>query len=122
LYIGSERPIYSDAANEEHLCNICLCLKSHPVTYVFFFCLTYCALSLLTVMHRYTCGHGHCYVCIRMWLEHDWRCPECRAVISCPPFRVFSEEKSIKRTHGDWDASRVYYSWTGLAFSSTFLL
>lgn len=66
--------------------------------------------------YRYICGHGHCYVCIRLWLEHDWGCPECRTTMTVPPFRVFAEDKIIARMHGAWDLSTVDYSWEGLEF------
>ncbi|KAJ7715974.1 hypothetical protein B0H16DRAFT_1741595 [Mycena metata] len=96
LYIGQARPPQLDPAYEEQTCVICMGLKSHPVSYI--------------------CGHGHCYVCIRLWLEHDWGCPECRITMTVPPFRVFTEDKIIARMHGAWDLSTVDYSWEGLEF------
>ncbi|KAJ7109679.1 hypothetical protein C8R43DRAFT_1139629 [Mycena crocata] len=98
LWIGGNGPPILDAEYTEHLCTICLSLKSHPVSYI--------------------CGHGHCYACIRLWLEVEWGCPDCRTVMTAPPFRVFSEEKSIERLHGEWDTSRVSYRWDGIAFPS----
>ncbi|KAJ6537125.1 hypothetical protein B0H19DRAFT_1079500 [Mycena capillaripes] len=62
LWIGSARPSPPDEVLEEHQCTICLSLKSHPVSYL--------------------CGHGHCYACIRLWLESEWNCPDCRASIT----------------------------------------
>ncbi|KAK7050159.1 hypothetical protein R3P38DRAFT_3173227 [Favolaschia claudopus] len=98
LWIGSVRPDPPLQVFEEYICAICLSLKSHPVSYV--------------------CGHGHCFVCIRLWLERDWRCPECRVEMDRPPFRMFVEEKSILRLCGDWDSSEVTYDFSGLSFPS----
>ncbi|KAJ7779471.1 hypothetical protein DFH07DRAFT_765756 [Mycena maculata] len=98
LWLGGWGPPAVDNVVDDHTCNICMCLKSHPVSYM--------------------CGHGHCYACIRLWLEYDRRCPECRTPMACKPFRVFAEEKSIARAHGNWDTSRVDYNWDGLVFPS----
>lgn len=119
LYMGPDRPPAVDGVHEEHLCNICLCLKSHPVTYASICYKLFCTHHQT---RRYMCGHGHCYVCVRLWLERDWRCPECRSAITSPPFRVISEEKSIERIHGDWDNSVVLYDWSGLRFPAVSFL
>ncbi|KAJ7823462.1 hypothetical protein B0H13DRAFT_2376037 [Mycena leptocephala] len=84
-------------AREHHKCGICHAVKSHPVSY--------------------ECGHGHCYVCIRMWLERSWKCPECLAVMYRAPFRVFAEEAWIADAYPNWhDTSKVNYNWDGLVF------
>jgi hypothetical protein len=62
------------------------------------------------------CGHGYCYSCIRIWLEEQWECPDCRTIITCPPFRIYVVEAHITKVYGDWDTSDVEYSWSGLVF------
>ena len=52
---------------------------------------------------RYACGHSHCYVCIRIWLEKKWTCPECVQVMNAPPFRHYAEEAGI--AHGYFPTS-----------------
>ncbi|KAJ7177013.1 hypothetical protein C8R46DRAFT_1213574 [Mycena filopes] len=64
----------------------------------------------------YACGHGHCYTCIRVWLEERWECPDCKAVITSAPNRVYGFEDLFKRVYGDWDTCTVSYDWTGLVF------
>lgn len=64
----------------------------------------------------YLCGHGHCYTCARVWLEQQWTCPHCEAVITRAPFRVDAVESLMARVYGDWDESRVSYEWSGLIF------
>ncbi|KAJ7216229.1 hypothetical protein C8J57DRAFT_1538046 [Mycena rebaudengoi] len=80
LRVGAEPPDMADF-DPLYACSICLSLKSHPVSY--------------------TCGHGHCYLCIRLWLERDWGCPDCRAPIRIAPFRIFSEERAIESLYGN---------------------
>ncbi|KAJ7779036.1 hypothetical protein B0H16DRAFT_1448572 [Mycena metata] len=82
--------------NEEDCCGICLQLRSHPVFY--------------------PCGHGHCYVCARIWFEQQWTCPECENVVTQPPFRIDAVDDLMRRIYGDWDASVVSYEWSGLTF------
>ncbi|KAJ7808073.1 hypothetical protein B0H14DRAFT_2609189 [Mycena olivaceomarginata] len=96
LYEGTTRP---DALTNEHMyqqCGICLHIKSHPVSY--------------------RCGHSNCYVCIRLWLENDWRCPECLTVMCERPFRHYAEEQTLTESFPTWDQSKVKYSWEGLRF------
>ncbi|KAJ7607457.1 hypothetical protein DFH06DRAFT_1347497 [Mycena polygramma] len=62
-------PPVKTTTRKHQSCGICLHIKSHPVVY--------------------TCGHSHCYTCIRLWLEKDFRCPTCRTRISAPPIRVY---------------------------------
>ncbi|KAJ7169370.1 hypothetical protein C8R43DRAFT_1121243 [Mycena crocata] len=82
---------------EHHKCGICRFVKSHPVSYL--------------------CGHSHCYVCIRLWLERRWSCPECVTEMWMAPFRQFAEEASIVAAYPEWnDESEVSYNWDGLTF------
>lgn len=68
-------------------------------------------------MHRYLCGHSHCYVCIRVALEKRFSCPECVISMFRPPFRQYAEEAAIKSAYPEWnDTSEVDYSWYGLLF------
>ncbi|KAJ7222222.1 hypothetical protein GGX14DRAFT_558313 [Mycena pura] len=78
-------------------CTLCLGLKSHPVTYA--------------------CGHSHCYVCIRLWLNSDWCCPECKTKMYRAPTRATEIEADIAARYPAWkDESEVDYSWDGLRF------
>ncbi|KAJ6517476.1 hypothetical protein C8R47DRAFT_1205698 [Mycena vitilis] len=92
---GSGPPLMGSVA-EQDTCAICLQLKSHPVFY--------------------KCGHGHCYTCVRIWLEEQWECPECRAIVTEEPFRVYAVEEFLCRLYGDWDTSDITYDWSGLTF------
>ncbi|KAJ7154985.1 hypothetical protein C8R43DRAFT_1126375 [Mycena crocata] len=96
LWDSPRGPPHIADVDEDFKCTICLQVKSHPVSYL--------------------CGHSHCYSCIRIWLEEQWDCPECRAIMTVKPFRVFAEEGHIRRRYGDWDTSVVSYSWFGLIF------
>ncbi|KAJ7832601.1 hypothetical protein B0H13DRAFT_2370895 [Mycena leptocephala] len=97
LWKGRRGPPEQAAARDHHKCGICHSVKSHPVSY--------------------KCGHGHCYVCIRLWLERSWKCPECVAVMYRAPFRVFAEEAWIADTYPNWsDNTVVDYNWDGLIF------
>jgi hypothetical protein len=56
-------------------------------------------------------------VCIRLWLEKDWACPDCKQIIFKAPFRHYGEEKSIEYDYPFWvDDSRVSYTFSGLVF------
>ncbi|KAJ7229598.1 hypothetical protein C8J57DRAFT_1534350 [Mycena rebaudengoi] len=85
--------------NQDHQrCGICLHLKSYPVLYV-------------------SLRHSHCYICIRVWLEHEWTCPTCRTTMYSPLFRNYEMEEGIRLDHPDWrDNSIVNYSFKGLRF------
>ncbi|KAJ6560615.1 hypothetical protein DFH09DRAFT_1483267 [Mycena vulgaris] len=97
LWVSPSGPGHVDDVLDDFKCGICLQLKSHPVSYV--------------------CGHGHCFTCIRIWLEEQWECPQCRATMTRAPFRVYAEEAHIARVYGTtWDVSVVNYDWTGLDF------
>ncbi|KAK6993085.1 hypothetical protein R3P38DRAFT_3224100 [Favolaschia claudopus] len=97
LWAWGEGPAEQEALKAHHMCGICLLVKSHPVSY--------------------TCGHSHCYVCIRMWLEYEWKCPVCMATMYRPPFRHWGEEDWIAGEYPEWkDRSVVDYSWRGLEF------
>ncbi|KAJ6515176.1 hypothetical protein C8R47DRAFT_1206512 [Mycena vitilis] len=98
LYVGRARP--ADLTTEERvhqLCAICRQVKSHPVSY--------------------RCGHSHCYVCIRMWLEYSWKCPECVTVMHEAPVRHYPEENGIALDFPSRAGeTQVRYSWAGLTF------
>ncbi|KAJ6523684.1 hypothetical protein DFH09DRAFT_1096563 [Mycena vulgaris] len=80
-----------------HQCPICLDVKSHPVSY--------------------QCGHSHCYVCIRLWLEQHWTCPVCVTTMTGAPFRNYVEEAGLEADFPNrMDTSIVAYSWDGLVF------
>ncbi|KAJ7891179.1 hypothetical protein B0H13DRAFT_2340667 [Mycena leptocephala] len=72
--------------------------------------------SMIFIAVITTCGHGYCYSCIRIWLEEQWECPDCRTIITYPPFRNYVVEAHITKVYGDWDTSAVDYSWFGLLF------
>ncbi|KAJ7630164.1 hypothetical protein FB45DRAFT_1027397 [Roridomyces roridus] len=57
-WLTLDRPPELPELKDHHRCDICLGPKSHPVSY--------------------TCGHSHCYVCIRAWLDKRGDCPLCR--------------------------------------------
>ncbi|KAJ6475022.1 hypothetical protein C8R47DRAFT_1220847 [Mycena vitilis] len=97
LYIDDVRPPVKITERSHYECGICLHIKSHPV--------------------YYACGHGHCYVCIRKWLEHSWLCPICQATMYEKPFRNYDLDKGIAYDLLDWnDRSLVTLSWEGLTF------
>ncbi|KAJ6461569.1 hypothetical protein C8R47DRAFT_1225816 [Mycena vitilis] len=96
LWRPGSGPPFVDSVVPQDSCTICLQLKSHPVFY--------------------KCGHGHCYTCVRIWLEEQWECPECRAAITQEPFRIYAVEEFLTRVYGDWDTSKVAYDWSGLMF------
>ncbi|KAJ7788727.1 hypothetical protein B0H14DRAFT_3503885 [Mycena olivaceomarginata] len=80
-----------------HMCGICFGVKEHPVSY--------------------QCGHSHCFVCIRFWLEKSWRCPECLMTMYCKPFRHWPEEAYLAAAYPGWGKdTQVNYSWKGLQF------
>ncbi|KAJ7136481.1 hypothetical protein C8R43DRAFT_1132383 [Mycena crocata] len=94
LYLTDARPPIIEPAKPYHKCAICWGLKSHPVS--------------------------HCYVCIRLWLEKKPTCPECTAVMQLHPIRQYPEEQGLLWDHGEWDASKVGYSWDGVDFPVAF--
>ncbi|KAJ6525814.1 hypothetical protein DFH09DRAFT_1328834 [Mycena vulgaris] len=97
LWANRIRPPTQEAIEDHHKCALCLFVKSHPVTYL--------------------CGHSHCYVCICVWLEDHWTCPECVTQMFRPPLRQYAEEAGIACAYPDWkDLSVVNYSWEGLLF------
>ncbi|KAJ7450236.1 hypothetical protein B0H11DRAFT_2246803 [Mycena galericulata] len=96
LYVDDARPPRFDSPMPHQICGICHELKSHPVSY--------------------KCGHSHCYVCIRMWLEKKWSCPECAQIMFSRPFRHYGEEGSLENSDASKDQSRVFYNWDGLTF------
>ncbi|KAJ7774518.1 hypothetical protein DFH07DRAFT_952225 [Mycena maculata] len=97
LLINGEAPPEQLPKKPHHKCSICHLVKSHPVSYI--------------------CGHSHCYVCIHLWLEHKWTCPDCTTPMYRPPFRQYGEEDWIAQEYPKWkDRSQVDYSWDGLVF------
>ncbi|KAJ7159882.1 hypothetical protein C8R43DRAFT_1124242 [Mycena crocata] len=102
LYLDDARPPVHPRPKEKparlhHACAICLNLKSHPVFY--------------------QCGHGHCYVCVRKWLETSWQCPTCRCVMTTQPVPSYDAMAAIDFDYPEWrDKSRVNLSWEGLTF------
>ncbi|KAK6992839.1 hypothetical protein R3P38DRAFT_3224654 [Favolaschia claudopus] len=97
LWVNGQCPTEQDAIFPHQRCGICYMVKSHPVSYV--------------------CGHSHCYVCIRLWLERRWTCPVCITPMYRPPFRHFGEEEALACAYPEWkDGSAVEYSWSGLIF------
>ncbi|KAJ7300376.1 hypothetical protein DFH08DRAFT_979723 [Mycena albidolilacea] len=97
LYNDAARPPVLATPKPHHVCSICWDVKSHPVSYL--------------------CGHSHCFVCIRLWLEKDWACPDCKQIMFKAPFRHYGEEKSIEYDYPFWvDDSRVSYTFSGLVF------
>ncbi|KAJ7113912.1 hypothetical protein C8R44DRAFT_881476 [Mycena epipterygia] len=97
LWIGDARPPDLSTTRMHQQCGICHFVKSHPVSY--------------------RCGHSHCYVCIRMWLEKSWSCPECVEVMHEAPFRHYAEEAGLVYDFPDVvDESEVDYNWEDLIF------
>ncbi|KAJ6477126.1 hypothetical protein C8R47DRAFT_1140796 [Mycena vitilis] len=97
LYLDDARPPDITYPKLQHICILCLGMKSHPVSY-------------------FNCGHTHCFVCIRVRVETSWSCPDCGTIITRPPRKSDAEEAAIKADFGDWDRSKVSYSWAGLSF------
>jgi hypothetical protein len=117
LWIAGEGPPEQLPVEEHHKCGICYNVKSHPVSYVTSSCLRHAFEPRVDDQDRYLCGHSHCYVCICMWLEHQWTCPECVTPMYRAPFRHWAEEAGIERAYPNWnDGSTVNYSWKGLLF------
>ncbi|KAJ6518047.1 hypothetical protein C8R47DRAFT_1205128 [Mycena vitilis] len=97
LYLTDARPPADSNARPEHECSVCFNIKSHPVIY--------------------GCGHSHCYVCVRRWLEQQWTCPSCRTPMKEAPLVHEAAIRAIALDHSDWhDPSLVSYSWDGLRF------
>ncbi|KAJ7606397.1 hypothetical protein DFH06DRAFT_1348106 [Mycena polygramma] len=99
LWLTLDRPPVLTATVADNECGLCHSVKSHPV--------------------RYSCGHSHCYVCVRLWLEHSWECPDylCGLTMRAPPCADLGEEERIAETEkGFVDKTRVDYTWDGLIF------
>ncbi|KAJ7834680.1 hypothetical protein B0H13DRAFT_2369767 [Mycena leptocephala] len=95
LYMTETRPPVASSPNPQHECSLCHHIKSHPVS----------------------CGHEHCYVCIRKWLKGSWECPTCSVTIMSEPEENPDRELSIALDHPEWvNTSIVNYSWDGLRF------
>ncbi|KAJ7747895.1 hypothetical protein DFH07DRAFT_962312 [Mycena maculata] len=78
LWLDDKVPPVQHPKEDHHMCGICLMAKSHPVSNV--------------------CGHSYCYVCIRVQLETDWKCPNCKTEIYWAPFQHCAEEKFLRHT------------------------
>ncbi|KAJ7030415.1 hypothetical protein C8F04DRAFT_1263938 [Mycena alexandri] len=101
LWLTAARPptLVAATGHLHQMCGICYEVKAHPVSY--------------------RCGHSHCYVCVRMWLEKSWRCPEplCGERMHEAPFRHEAEEQALAATFPGWCTNTtVSYSWAGLTF------
>ncbi|KAJ7161943.1 hypothetical protein C8R43DRAFT_1123651 [Mycena crocata] len=97
IWLTAARPREVVAVDKNHECVVCTGVRAHPVT---------CS-----------CGHSHCYSCLRLWFDKDLSCPECRAKISKKPIRQWFEERALRAIYGDWlNGSAVSYSWEGLPF------
>ncbi|KAJ7775264.1 hypothetical protein B0H14DRAFT_2964601 [Mycena olivaceomarginata] len=100
LLHSGPRPPSLTAKEPHHQCTICHCVKTHPVSY--------------------KCGHTHCFICIRVWLQISWKCPDCNQVMHGPPSRNYDVEDWLSSAYPKIaaDGSRVTYSWSGLVFPS----
>ncbi|KAJ7604354.1 hypothetical protein DFH06DRAFT_1349491 [Mycena polygramma] len=97
LYLTASRPPADSHPRPHHECSICYNIKSHPVWY--------------------RCGHSHCYVCVRRWLETSWLCPYCKELMQEAPMRNWDGENAIAFDHPEWhDPSDVDYDFDGLRF------
>ncbi|KAJ7028752.1 hypothetical protein C8F04DRAFT_1265708 [Mycena alexandri] len=100
-WLTKDRPptLVAATGHLHQMCGLCYEVKAHPVSY--------------------RCGHSHCYVCIRMWLEKSWACPEplCGQRMYEEPFRHEAEEQALAAAFPGWcSKTRVSYSWAGLTF------
>ncbi|KAJ7734901.1 hypothetical protein B0H14DRAFT_3516996 [Mycena olivaceomarginata] len=96
LYLNDARPPSISSPPVLLTCPLCFNLKSHPVSY--------------------KCGHSHCYVCIRVWLESSWACPTCAKTITAAPIPEPDDQTAIAVSFPGWDDSEVAYGWDGLRF------
>ncbi|KAJ7022284.1 hypothetical protein C8F04DRAFT_1194588 [Mycena alexandri] len=99
LYEDGRLPLPLQPLRPSQRCSLCTAVKSHPVSY--------------------PCGHSHCYACIRLWLEQDWKCPvtACRTVLRTEPHRHFAEEQALAEAFPNWvNTTVVTYNWEGLTF------
>ncbi|KAJ7225172.1 hypothetical protein C8J57DRAFT_1731141 [Mycena rebaudengoi] len=98
LLLSGPKPPTLTAKEPHHKCSICHCVKTHPVST--------------------QCGHTHCFVCIRVWLQTSWKCPDCNAVMHSAPSRNYDLEEWLRTSYPEIaaDESRVTYNWSGLIF------
>ncbi|KAF7335583.1 RING-type domain-containing protein [Mycena venus] len=98
LLLSGPKPPTLTAKEPHHKCSICHCVKTHPVST--------------------QCGHTHCFVCIRVWLQTSWKCPDCNTVMHSAPSRNYDLEEWLRISYPEIaaDESRVTYSWSGLVF------
>ncbi|KAJ7152236.1 hypothetical protein C8R43DRAFT_950845 [Mycena crocata] len=98
LWLSAARPRDVETVKPHHICSICWGVKCHPVT-----------------SH---CGHSHCFVCIRLWLQKSWHCPDCKKKMFYRPMRQWAEEHELESSYPGWtDETAVSYSWAGLKFA-----
>ncbi|KAJ7150428.1 hypothetical protein C8R43DRAFT_1127906 [Mycena crocata] len=98
LWLTAARPRDIVTIKPHHVCSICWNVKCHPVTS--------------------GCGHSHCFVCIRLWLQESWNCPDCKKRMFYRPMRQWAEEHEINSSYPGWtDETAVSYSWVGLKFA-----
>ncbi|KAJ7092133.1 hypothetical protein C8R43DRAFT_1141976 [Mycena crocata] len=99
LYVDGVLPPVQDTTRKHQQCSLCNHVKCLPVSYL--------------------CGHSHCYACIRLHLETDWRCPQpqCERIMQQAPFRHEGEEESLRLDYPNWcNTAQVSYSFDGLTF------
>ncbi|KAJ7779985.1 hypothetical protein B0H16DRAFT_1448413 [Mycena metata] len=99
LYVDGRLPARCGPSRRSQRCSLCKEAKAHPISYL--------------------CGHSHCYACVRLWLEFDWKYPvaSCGRIMTHPPHRHVAEEESLAEDFPVWVKSTgVTYSWDGLTF------
>ncbi|KAJ7164593.1 hypothetical protein C8R43DRAFT_1122470 [Mycena crocata] len=97
LFQTAKHPPIGTTDRVHQRCSICLQIKSHAV--------------------GYACGHSHCYVCIRLWLEHQFSCPICRTIMHTTPIRNLDYDAGIEYDFPlRKDESVVDYSFDRLRF------
>ncbi|KAJ6504321.1 hypothetical protein C8R47DRAFT_1210388 [Mycena vitilis] len=82
LYLTDARPPADSDPRPHHECSVCYNIKSHPVAY--------------------RCGHSHCYVCVREWLETSWACPFCGVEMTEEPMPGDDAKRAIAFDHPEW--------------------
>ncbi|KAJ7660347.1 hypothetical protein DFH06DRAFT_1326477 [Mycena polygramma] len=87
LYVTDARPPADSDPLPHHECSVCYNIKSHPVAY--------------------RCGHSHCYVCVRQWLEISWGCPLCGVEMTDEPMCSDDAKRAIAFDHPDWQDHSV---------------
>ncbi|KAJ7154946.1 hypothetical protein C8R43DRAFT_1126330 [Mycena crocata] len=97
LYLTDARPPILRGIKPDHQCSQCFNMKFYPVSL--------------------ECGHSDCYVCVRLWLEKEWKCPQCPVVVCQPPLMDTDEAERITERYPKWrDDSKVVMTWDGLTW------